>query len=57
MYHIMLNYQVAIRFLAIKCFSYVFDFDRLFVPIILWMIQKNFRGEGYVKRNKLRSWI
>jgi hypothetical protein len=53
----MLNYQVAIRFLAIKCFSYVFDFDRLFVPIILWMIQKNFRGEGYVKRNKLRSWI
>jgi hypothetical protein len=24
-------YQVAIRFLAIKCFSYVFDFDRLFL--------------------------
>jgi hypothetical protein len=27
----MLSYQVAIRFLAIKCFSYVFDFDRLFL--------------------------
>jgi hypothetical protein len=25
---IMLNYQVAIRFLAIKCFSYDFDFNR-----------------------------
>jgi hypothetical protein len=27
----MLNYHVAIRFLAIKCFSYVFDFDWLFL--------------------------
>jgi hypothetical protein len=34
MYHVMLNYQVAIRFLAIECFSNVFDFNRLFVSKI-----------------------
>jgi hypothetical protein len=26
-------------------------------PIILWMIQKNFTGQGDMKNNKLRSWI
>jgi hypothetical protein len=29
-----LIYLVAIRFLAIKCFSVVFDFDRLFLSWI-----------------------
>jgi hypothetical protein len=43
MYHVMLNYQVAIQFLAIKCFFYVFDFDWLFVSLDLFsrLITKN----------------